>query len=65
MTRIRNKYQYKTINGRKLRISRHIMEEKIGRALEVWEHVFHIDGDASNNDPENLIIIPKRNRKDA
>lgn len=37
--------------------SRILMEEKLGRPLEPYEDVHHIDGDPSNNDLENLIII--------
>ena len=36
---------------------RMIMEEKLGRALEPNEDVHHIDGDPTNNNPENLEII--------
>lgn len=38
---------------------RYIMEQKIGRYLEKWEEVHHIDGNGLNNSPENLIIMKK------
>jgi len=55
----KNKYQYTRMNGRKLRVHRLVMEEKLGRVLEPNEHVYHLDGDRSNNEPDNLIIIIK------
>ena len=36
---------------------RHIASMKLGRWIEPYEHVHHIDGDRSNNDPENLIVL--------
>lgn len=45
------------INGKKDRVHRHVMEEKLGRPLEPNERVYHIDGDHLNNDPDNLIVI--------
>ena len=34
-----------------------IMEEILGRKLSSDEHVHHIDGDRSNNDPSNLMVM--------
>ncbi len=64
MTSNRNKYEYRKINGVKKRLHRHIMEEKLGRELKPNEHVYHLDGDSTNNDVDNLIIITKKYRQD-
>lgn len=53
----RRKSPYKRINGIKKQLNRIIMEQHLGRALEPYEHVYHKDGDATNNDIENLVII--------
>ncbi len=62
MMQSRNKYPYKTINGKKKRLHRHIMEEKLKRELKPNEHIYHVDGDSRNNDIDNLIIIKKKER---
>lgn len=54
-----NFYHHKTINGVKKSIHRHIMEEHLGRPLETDEHVYHINGDPSDNDIENLVVVKK------
>jgi hypothetical protein len=59
---MKNKYTYKTLNGKKNRLHRHIMEEHLGRRLESHEYVYHVDGDSSNNDIGNLIVITKKIR---
>lgn len=59
----KNFYSYKTINGIKKALHRHVMEEKIGRMLETHEHVYHINGDQTDHRIENLIVITK-NYKD-
>jgi hypothetical protein len=59
----RKKYQYKTIDGRKKRIHRHIMEERLGRFLESNEHVYHLNGDSQDNSIENLVVIVKKEKK--
>jgi len=56
----KNKYPHKTINGVKKRIHRHIMEEHLGRLLESNEHVYHLNGDSTDNRIENLVVIPKK-----
>lgn len=43
-------------NGDRPQEHRHVMEQTLGRKLEEWEHVHHIDGNPSNNKPENLEI---------
>lgn len=58
----RNKYQYKTIDGKKKRLHRHIMEERLGRVLESFEHVYHLNGDSEDNSIENLVVIVKKER---
>lgn len=55
-----HKYASKVINGRKQYIHRHVMEEQLGRELEPNEHVYHLNGDPSDNRPENLVIIKKK-----
>lgn len=37
--------------------SRHLMEQHLGRELESWEHVDHIDEDKTNDDISNLQIL--------
>lgn len=58
----KNFYQHKTIRGVKKTVHRHIMEEHLGRSLETHEHVYHINGDPSDNRIENLIVIIKKYR---
>jgi hypothetical protein len=58
------KYAYKTINGNKKRIHRHIMEELMGRELESNEHVYHLNGDSNDNSVENLVVIKKKDKND-
>ncbi len=58
-----NRYTHKTIRGKKQPLHRHIMEDHLGRELESNEHVYHLDGDPSNNKLENLAVITKKYRK--
>lgn len=51
--------QYKTIvvDGKQIREHRYLMEQHLGRKLESWEHVHHIDGNHLNNDISNLQVL--------
>lgn len=42
------------INGRWIPEHRHVMEQKLGRSLEAYERVHHLNGNRSDNRPENL-----------
>lgn len=55
----KNKYKSVTLNGKKQRVHRHIMEEYLQRPLESFEHVYHINGDSQDNSLENLVVIKK------
>jgi HNH endonuclease len=56
-------YPYKTVNGVKDYLHRHVMAEHLGRPLEPFEHVYHLDGDSYNNEIENLVIIKKNSHQ--
>lgn len=59
-----NVYSYKTINGKKKRLHRHVMEEFLRRELDPSEHVYHLNGDSMDNRIENLVIISKKTKYD-
>lgn len=40
--------------------ARFVMEQHLGRTLETWEHVHHIDGDCTNDVLENLEVLNAR-----
>ena len=52
---------YKTIyiNGKQKRLHRYLVEQNIGRKLESYEIVHHIDGNKHNNVIENLEVISR------
>lgn len=39
------------------RRARKLMEKRLGRKLEPWEHVHHINNDFTDNSPENLKVV--------
>lgn len=50
-------YRRIKINGKYVAEHRYIMEEKLGRKLDVREIVHHIDGNGLNNDISNLQLM--------
>jgi len=58
----KTKYPSARKNGKKDRVHRHVMEEHLGRKLESYEHVYHLNGDGFDNRIENLVLIPKRQK---
>lgn len=52
-------YKYICVSGKKLSEHRVIMESRLQRKLTRNEDVHHIDGNKSNNDINNLILLTK------
>jgi HNH endonuclease len=50
-------YKYITVNGKRIREHRHIMQQYLGRKLESWEHIHHIDNNPLNNAIDNLVVL--------
>lgn len=46
--------------GREVRLHRLVAAESLGRALRPGEVVYHLDGDCTNNAPENLVVLPNQ-----
>ena len=52
-----HKYKQIKVNGKEVRVHRHVMEEYLGRKLSHDEHVHHINGDSYDNRLENLEVL--------
>ena len=53
-------YMYQYIDGEKVCLHRHVIEQSIGRPLTDEERVHHIDGDKTNYDISNLYLCENR-----
>ena len=53
----RHTYKTMTVDGKQVRVHRYLMEQHLGRKLESWEHVHHINGDSHDNRLENLAVL--------
>lgn len=52
-------YRLITVNGRRIREHRHVMEQALGRRLASTEIVHHVDGNKLNNALENLELTTR------
>lgn len=52
-----DRYVIITVNGKRVRLHRYVMEQHLGRKLESWEQVHHINRDRQDNRLSNLQVL--------
>lgn len=57
ISKVRGRYMVKCRDGSSVQFARIVMENKIGRPLKPGEIVHHIDGDKTNDHPDNLMLF--------
>lgn len=58
--RNKKKYKVKRVNGVRIPVHRILAQRLIGRELLPDEVVHHLDGDSTNNTPENVLVLPSQ-----
>lgn len=58
-----NSYKTVQVNKKQVRLHRHLMENHLGRKLDVNELIHHINGDIFDNSIENLEIVTRSEHK--
>ena len=51
-------YMNLSVNGKTVRMHRHVVEKTIGHKLPRKAVIHHIDNDRTNNKPSNLVVCP-------
>jgi hypothetical protein len=52
-------YKFISVNGERIAEHRHVVQQALKRPLESSEIVHHIDGDKTNNEPWNLMVMTR------
>jgi hypothetical protein len=58
-----SRYRKMRVNGKQVNVHRYVMEQVLGRPLELFEYVHHINGNRYDNRPENLELVTPKEHK--